>query len=41
MYFAHTMVYCMILRKTIIPLDSINGLFSVTETWCVLCDIAA
>jgi len=41
MHLAHTVVYCMILRKTTIPLDSINGLLSVTETQSVLRDIGA
>lgn len=41
MPFDHTVVYCMILRKTVILLDSINGLLSVMETESVLCDIGA
>jgi hypothetical protein len=39
MHFAHTMFYCMILKTTIIPLDSINGLLSVMETQSVLYDV--
>jgi hypothetical protein len=41
MNFAHIVVYYMILRKTIISLDIINGLLSVTETQSVLYDIGA